>query len=110
MSPLTEAMIINGLVLVATLESDLGPHRKISKIRILRPLVTEKGTHQFTHRNAYPFEVNPWATLMRPAWRSESIPLAVAALRMSSEWPRSTMIRSISSVTWSTSWMAKRPW
>src|ERR1051326_2419110 len=29
---------------------------------ILRPLVTEKGTHQFTHRNAYPFEVNMWAT------------------------------------------------
>jgi large subunit ribosomal protein L23 len=29
---------------------------------ILRPLVTEKGTHQFTHRNAYPFEVNIWAT------------------------------------------------
>src|SRR5262245_50003030 len=29
---------------------------------ILRPLVTEKGTHQFTHRNAYPFEVNLWAT------------------------------------------------
>ena len=28
---------------------------------ILRPLVTEKGTHQFTHRNAYPFEVNKWA-------------------------------------------------
>src|SRR5215831_3604733 len=29
---------------------------------ILRPLITEKGTHQFTHRNAYPFEVNRWAT------------------------------------------------
>src|SRR5258708_14944603 len=29
---------------------------------VLRPLVTEKGTHQFTHRNAYPFEVNMWAT------------------------------------------------
>jgi large subunit ribosomal protein L23 len=29
---------------------------------VLRPLVTEKGTHQFTHRNAYPFEVNLWAT------------------------------------------------
>src|SRR5438552_18607758 len=28
---------------------------------VLRPLVTEKGTHQFTHRNAYPFEVNLWA-------------------------------------------------
>src|SRR5262249_37107879 len=29
---------------------------------VLRPLITEKGTHQFTHRNAYPFEVNLWAT------------------------------------------------
>jgi large subunit ribosomal protein L23 len=29
---------------------------------IIRPLVTEKGTHQSTHRNAFPFEVNPWAT------------------------------------------------
>jgi large subunit ribosomal protein L23 len=34
----------------------LEPHQVV-----LRPLVTEKGTHQFTHRNAYPFEVNPWA-------------------------------------------------
>ena len=29
---------------------------------ILRPLVTEKGTHQFTRHNAYPFQVNPWAS------------------------------------------------
>lgn len=29
---------------------------------ILRPLVTEKGTHQSTHRNAFTFEVNHWAT------------------------------------------------
>ncbi|MFN4259541.1 MAG: 50S ribosomal protein L23 [Gemmataceae bacterium] len=29
---------------------------------ILRPLITEKGTHQSTHRNAYTFEVNSWAT------------------------------------------------
>ena len=29
---------------------------------ILQPLITEKGTHQFTHHNAYPFQVNPWAT------------------------------------------------
>ena len=30
---------------------------------ILRPLVTEKGTHQSTneHHNAFSFEVNPWA-------------------------------------------------
>jgi hypothetical protein len=40
MSPLTDAMIINGVVLVAVLEGDLGPHRKIGKIRILRPLIT----------------------------------------------------------------------
>jgi len=40
MSPLTEALIVNGIVLAATLEADLGPHRKIGKIRILRPLVT----------------------------------------------------------------------
>jgi hypothetical protein len=40
MSPLTEAMIINGIVLAATLEADLGPHRKIGKMRILRPLIT----------------------------------------------------------------------
>jgi len=40
MSPLTQAMIINAAVLFATLEADLGPHRKIGLIRILRtPLV-----------------------------------------------------------------------
>jgi hypothetical protein len=40
MSPLTQAMIINASVLFATLEADLGPHRKIGLIRTLRtPLV-----------------------------------------------------------------------
>jgi hypothetical protein len=39
MSVLTEALIINGIVLAAVLEGDLGPHRKIGPIRILRPLV-----------------------------------------------------------------------
>lgn len=32
---------------------DLEPHQVI-----LRPLITEKGTHQFTRHNAYPFQVN----------------------------------------------------
>src|SRR4051794_11830440 len=36
---------------------DLEPHQVI-----LQPLVTEKGTHQFTRHNAYPFQVNLWAT------------------------------------------------
>jgi large subunit ribosomal protein L23 len=35
----------------------LEPHQVI-----LRPLVTEKGTHQFTRHNAYPFQVNLWAS------------------------------------------------
>jgi large subunit ribosomal protein L23 len=35
----------------------LSPHQII-----VRPLITEKGTHQSTHRRAYPFEVNPWST------------------------------------------------
>ena len=42
---------------VRTRGPKLEPHEVI-----LRPLVTEKGTHQFTHHNAYPFQVNQWAT------------------------------------------------
>lgn len=36
---------------------ELEPHQII-----LRPLVTEKGTHQFTRHNTYSFEVNLLAT------------------------------------------------
>jgi large subunit ribosomal protein L23 len=42
---------------VRTRGPDLEPYQII-----LRPLITEKGTHLSTHHNAYPFEVNPWAT------------------------------------------------
>src|SRR5437667_1302752 len=38
----------------------LEPHQVI-----LRPLVTEKGTHQFTRHNAYPFQVNQWANKLQ---------------------------------------------
>jgi large subunit ribosomal protein L23 len=38
-----------------------GPQLEPHQI-VLRPLVTEKGTHQFTRHNAYPFQVNLWAT------------------------------------------------
>jgi hypothetical protein len=37
---LTQAMIINAVVLFVVLESDLGPHRKITRFRVIRPLVT----------------------------------------------------------------------
>ncbi|MCW2498206.1 hypothetical protein [Jatrophihabitans sp.] len=43
MSPLTQAMIINSVVLIAVLEADLGPHRKINRFRLLRPLLMAAG-------------------------------------------------------------------
>lgn len=39
LSELTEAMIVNGVVLATVLASDLGPARKIGPARLLRPLV-----------------------------------------------------------------------
>lgn len=36
---LTKALIVNGLVLFAVLEADLGPARKVSRFRLLRPLL-----------------------------------------------------------------------
>src|SRR5580658_5561242 len=39
LSELTEAMIVNGVVLAAVLATDLGPARKIGKARLLRPLI-----------------------------------------------------------------------
>lgn len=38
-SELTEAMIVNGVVLAIVLATDLGPARKIGRMRLLRPLV-----------------------------------------------------------------------
>lgn len=43
MSDLTSAMIVNGVVLIAVLEADLGPHRAIGRFRILRPLLLAAG-------------------------------------------------------------------
>ena len=38
-SQLTEAMIVNGVVLATVLATDLGPARKISRMRLLRPVI-----------------------------------------------------------------------
>jgi hypothetical protein len=37
---LTKALIVNALVLFAVLEADLGPARKVTNFRLLRPLLT----------------------------------------------------------------------
>jgi hypothetical protein len=39
LSQLTEAMIVNGVVLATVLASDLGPARKIGRMRLLRPVL-----------------------------------------------------------------------
>jgi hypothetical protein len=40
MSTLMTAEVINAVVLAAVLEADLGPHRTITRFRILRPILT----------------------------------------------------------------------
>jgi len=47
---------------------ELEPHQII-----LRPLITEKGTHQSGHHRAYPFEVNPWASKDEIKWAVEEL-------------------------------------
>ena len=47
--------------MAAVSKTTRGPNLEPYQV-ILQPLITEKGTHQFTHRNAYPFQVNLWAT------------------------------------------------
>ena len=44
-------------------ERPFGPKLQPHNV-ILRPMITEKGTHQSTHKNhnAYSFQVNLWAT------------------------------------------------
>ena len=39
LSTLTEAMIVNGVVLATVLATDLGPARKIGPMRLLRPVI-----------------------------------------------------------------------
>lgn len=48
---------------MANTERHMGPKLEPHNV-VLRPMVTEKGTHQSTHQhhNAYSFQVNLWAT------------------------------------------------
>jgi hypothetical protein len=49
-SELTEAMIVNGVVLASVLASDLGQARKIGKARLLRPLLVAAVVPVFLQR------------------------------------------------------------
>lgn len=44
-----------------TRDKSRGPKLEAYQV-VLQPLITEKGTHQFTRHNAYTFQVNLWAT------------------------------------------------
>jgi hypothetical protein len=50
LSELTEAMIVNGVVLASVLASDLGPARKIGPARLLRPLLVAAVVPVFLQR------------------------------------------------------------
>jgi large subunit ribosomal protein L23 len=41
--------------------TNAGPRLESHQV-VLQPLITEKGTHQFNRHNAYPFQVNLWAS------------------------------------------------
>ena len=47
--------------MASTTKQTRGPELEPHQV-VLRPLVTEKSTHQVSRYRAYPFEVNPWAT------------------------------------------------
>src|SRR5436305_8566905 len=62
---------------------------------VLRPLVTEKGTHQSTRHNAYCFEVHPAATKTQIKVAVEGLfPVRVEAVRTQNRMGKSRRYRA----------------
>lgn len=69
----------------------LEPHQVV-----VRPLVTEKGTHQSTHHNAYCFEVHPAATKTQIRAAIESLfPVRVVGVRTQIRMGKSRRYRNL---------------
>ncbi len=63
---------------------------------IVRPIVTEKGTHQSTHHNAYCFEVHPMATKTQIRAAIESLfPVRVVGVRTQIRMGKSRRYRNL---------------
>jgi len=74
---------------------ELRPHQVL-----VRPLVTEKGTHQSTRYNAYTFMVNPLATKTQIAQAvSELFNVRVEAVRTQTRRGKATRFRQVQGKT-----------